>query len=152
MFRDFVAQHDAKRKTQARRSARFYYHILAYAIEPSGLLQFRLLAGEAHEDFFVLGERVFHDICRDFRTRVGLAPVESFEPVTDVLLVETFLVLANLVLVCRPVAAGVRSEHFVDEDGFAIDFTEFELGVGKDPKFSSVGLRRKIFTTTLPTI
>jgi hypothetical protein len=37
MFRDFVAQHDAKRKTQARRSARFYYHILAYAIEPSGL-------------------------------------------------------------------------------------------------------------------
>ena len=37
MFRDFVAQHDAKRKTQARRSARFYYHILAYAIESSGL-------------------------------------------------------------------------------------------------------------------
>ena len=37
-----------------------------------------------------------------------------------------------MVLVCRPVAAGVRSQHFVDEDGFAVDFTKFELGVGED--------------------
>lgn len=96
------------------------------------LLQLWLLAGKAHEDFFVLGERVLHDVCRNFRTRIGLAPVESFEPVTNVLLVEAFLVLADLVLVCRPVTAGVRREHFVDEDGFAIDFTEFELGVGED--------------------
>ncbi len=96
------------------------------------ILQFRLLAGETYENFDVLVESVLYDICRNFRTRVALAPVESFEPVTDVLLVEAFLVLANLVLVCRPVAAGVRSQHFVDEDGFAIDFTEFELGVGED--------------------
>lgn len=95
-------------------------------------LQFRLFSSQSNKNFHVLVEGVLHDVGRDFRTRVALAPVQSFEPVADVLLVEAFLVLADLVLVCGPVAAGVRSQDFVDEDGFAVDFAEFELGVGED--------------------
>lgn len=96
------------------------------------MLEFRLFPCQSNKNFDVLVESVLHHVCRNFRTRVALAPVEGFEPVADVLLVEAFLVLADLVLVCGPVTAGVRSQHFVDEDGFAIDFTEFELRVGED--------------------
>src|SRR3712207_9414747 len=78
------------------RSTLFPYTTLFRSRERS--LDFRLLASETDEDFDVLVEGVLHHVGRNFRTRIALAPVESFEPVTDVLLVEAFLVLAHFVL------------------------------------------------------
>lgn len=105
------------------------------SIPPPLALQNRRLQGFACQHpvrFQILIGGFLHHIGRKFRTGSGLVPVERFEIIADVLLVETDRAGADLILIRRPEPARIRSQDFVDQNDPAVDFTEFELGVRYD--------------------
>jgi len=61
-----------------------------------------------------------------------LVPLDGFEEVAHVLLVEARLAVSLLVEVRRPEARGVWCQRFVYEDKLAVKNAELELGVRDD--------------------
>ena len=89
--------------------------------------------GQLVQRLGVLGAGFFDDLGRQARAGRGLVPVQCFQVVAHELLVVAGRAGANLVLLRRPVAAGIRGEHLVHHvQPAAFIGAEFELGVGED--------------------
>src|SRR5260370_23111659 len=73
------------------------------------------------------------------RRRRLLVPVQCLQIVANELLVEGFLRTARGIACRRPIAGGIRCQHFIAEHDLAIDQAKLELRVGQnDPAFSCV--------------
>src|SRR5439155_8524230 len=92
----------------------------------------RAIAGDDFVPLDGLSAGVLHRLGGKVRAGGLFVPIEGFEVIADVLLVETGLIAAGGVVVGRPEARGVGREHFVDEDPVAALPTPLELGIGDD--------------------
>ena len=72
------------------------------------------------------------DVIGERRGGSLFVPMDGFEIVADVLLIEGGLGAAWVVGCGGPVAGGVRGENLVGEGDRSVDEAELELGVGED--------------------
>jgi len=80
----------------------------------------------------ILRCRFRDDIRRQHRTGRGFVPIKRFEIVADELFVEARLAATGLILVGRPETLGIRREHFVNQNEFAVVQTELKFRVRND--------------------
>src|SRR5436190_17882020 len=99
--------------------------ILDNFLGQNGSLPLKLLSSQSFVSLQVFGGRFGNDIRWQHQTRWSLVPIERFEVIADELLVKTGLALARLVLIRRPEARGIGSQHLINQDEFSLEQTEF---------------------------
>src|ERR1051326_5265897 len=89
-------------------------------------------SGELAISLYVLSARVLRDFLRQRWRRRLFVPLDLFQVVTHVLLVERFLPFARLVLFGGPEPRGIGRQHFVRQDDAGLSAPKLELRVRND--------------------